>query len=45
MDDTLKEIAGPTLLNRPTIKMQFIKKRREFGQPFKFNEQDASDKF
>ena len=45
MDETLKEIQNFVPVNRPLIKMQFIKKRREFGQGYKFNEQDASERF
>ncbi len=31
MDETLKEIQNFKPVSRPLIKMQFIKKRREFG--------------
>ncbi|KAL4510230.1 hypothetical protein ABPG72_010423 [Tetrahymena utriculariae] len=44
-EETVKEIQLSMIKkNRPTIKMQFIKKRREFGQPCKLNETDASEK-
>lgn len=44
-EETLKEIELSQIKrNRPSLKMQFIKKRREFGQPCKLNETDASEK-
>ena len=45
IDETLKEISNFNTTNRPLIKMQFIKKRREFGSAYKYNEQDATERF
>ncbi|EGR33375.1 hypothetical protein IMG5_055180 [Ichthyophthirius multifiliis] len=44
-EETLKEIQNFQIKrNRPKIKMQFIKKRKEFGQQCKLIETDANEK-
>ena len=45
VEDTYKEIHSFYTVNRPLIKMQITRKRREYGQGYKFNEQDASERF
>ena len=42
MEDTLKEISLTKVTsNKPLLRMQFIKKRKDFGQPYKFTENDT----
>ncbi|KAM3134985.1 hypothetical protein pb186bvf_012985 [Paramecium bursaria] len=42
--DTLQEIANFAVPDRPLIKMQFIKKRKDFGGAFKFSDQETSER-
>ncbi|CAD8192077.1 unnamed protein product [Paramecium pentaurelia] len=43
-DETIQEIQSFTVKDRPLIKMQFIKKRKEFGLTFKFSDQETSER-
>lgn len=43
-EEIARDIENTKLKNRPFIKMQFLKRRREFGLPCKLNETDASEK-
>ncbi|KAM3126756.1 hypothetical protein pb186bvf_021137 [Paramecium bursaria] len=42
--DILQEIANFTVPDRPLIKMQFIKKKKDFGGSFKFSDQETSER-
>lgn len=44
MDQTIHEIQNWQVNPRSLIKMQLIKKRRDFGQPYKLNDTDAGEK-
>ncbi|CAK59134.1 unnamed protein product (macronuclear) [Paramecium tetraurelia] len=43
-DETIQDILSLYVKDRPLIKMQFIKKRKEFGLTFKFSDQETSER-
>ncbi|CAD8180809.1 unnamed protein product [Paramecium pentaurelia] len=43
-DETIQDILSLYVKDRPLIKMQFIKKRKEFGLTFKFSDQETAER-